>query len=187
MSKRCPPHRTTTTSRFLSLVLRHQPDLLGIELDSAGWVEVDVLLAALAANGRETSRAQLQEIVATNDKQRFAFNADATRIRASQGHSIDVDLEYRACQPPTLLYHGTVARFLDSIRRQGLDKRSRHHVHLSATIETATTVGRRRGDPVILEVDAAKMVQAGHSFFVSENGVWLTDAVPPDFIRELDR
>jgi putative RNA 2'-phosphotransferase len=180
-----PPHSTKTTSRFLSLVLRHQPEELGIELDDAGWVDVDVLLTALAAHGRKTSRQELERIVATNNKQRFAFSDDGARIRASQGHSVDVELGYVASQPPAILYHGTVARFLESIRHQGLDKRSRHHVHLSATIETAINVGGRRGPPVILEVAAARMAIAGHAFFVSENGVWLTESVPPEFLREL--
>ncbi len=171
-------------SKFLSLVLRHQPQSIGIELDDAGWVDVDALLRQASARGRQSiSRAQLDEVVATSDKQRFAFSADGTRIRANQGHSVDVSLGYEARTPPQTLFHGTVADVLQAIRTGGLSKMQRHHVHLSADRDTATRVGGRRGRPVILIVRAAAMVAAGHEFFVSTNGVWLTAHVPAEFIE----
>lgn len=169
-----------TTSRFLSYVLRHAPEAIGLRLDPQGWVAVDELLAALAAHGRPTTRAELDEIVRTSDKQRFARRGD--RIRANQGHSIAVDLALPPQVPPAVLYHGTVARALGSIRREGLLKGSRTHVHLSADRQTAVQVGTRRGAPVILTVAAAVMHADGHTFFRSDNGVWLVDAVPPRFL-----
>ncbi len=173
--------RHVKTSKFLSLVLRHRPEAIGIELDDAGWVDIDELLEACKAAGRNISREELEEVVATNDKQRFAI-CDG-RIRANQGHSLDVDLRLSSVVPPELLYHGTARRFVESIRREGLRRRTRHHVHLSPDIETAEKVGRRHGKPVVLIIDSAAMHQAGHGFYVSENGVWLTESVPPEFIR----
>ena len=172
------------TSKFLSLVLRHRPDVISIELDAEGWVPVEDLLAACAQHGRAISREQLDTVVRTNDKQRFAFSADGTRIRANQGHSLPVDLGLVPVEPPDLLYHGTVPRFLDSIRRDGLTKGNRHHVHLSPDIQTATKVGKRRGRPIVLVIEAGRMFRDGHKFFRSENGVWLTDAVPPAYLRD---
>jgi len=172
------------TSKFLSLVLRHRPEVIGIELDAEGWVSVEELLAACAQHGRAITREQLDTVVQTNDKQRFAFSADRTRIRANQGHSLPVDLGLVPVEPPELLYHGTVLRFLDLIRRDGLTKGNRHHVHLSPDIQTATKVGQRRGRPVILVIDAGRMFRDAHKFFRSENGVWLTDAVPPAYLRD---
>jgi uncharacterized protein (TIGR02452 family) len=169
-------------SKFLSLVLRHEPQRIGITLDSAGWTDVAELLAAAAVHGTPLTRDELAEIVATSDKQRFALSADGTRIRANQGHSVEVELELAPATPPTLLYHGTVDRFLDGIRAKGLIKGERHHVHLSADLETAQKVGGRRGRYVILVVRAAEMAAAGHPFYVSQNGVWLTDHVPCEFI-----
>lgn len=167
-------------SRFLSYVLRHRPDAIGLRLDAQGWVALDELLAALAAHGRPTRRDELVEIVRSSDKQRFALRDD--RIRASQGHSVPVDLGLVPQEPPQVLYHGTVARALASIRREGLIKGSRTHVHLSADRETALKVGARRGQPVLLRVSAAAMHTAGHAFFCSDNGVWLVEAVPPRFL-----
>lgn len=172
------------TSKFLSLVLRHRPDVIGITLDGEGWVSVEDLLAACAQHGRAISREQLDAVVRTNDKQRFAFSADGSRIRANQGHSVSVDLGLVPVEPPTLLYHGTVAPFLDSIRQDGLTKGKRHHVHLSVDAQTATKVGQRRGTPIVLVIESGRMFRDGHEFFLSENGVWLTDAVPPAYIRE---
>ncbi|SDZ10463.1 putative RNA 2'-phosphotransferase [Amycolatopsis xylanica] len=169
-------------SKKLSFHLRHEPDLLGITLDPQGWVSVDVLLRALAAHGFRLTRAELDEVVANNDKRRFAFDETGTRIRASQGHSVPVDLALPDSVPPAVLYHGTVARFLDSIMREGLNPGSRHAVHLSATTDTAITVGARRGKPVILRVDAAAMHADGHKFQLSANGVWLAQAVPPAYL-----
>lgn len=170
-----------STSKFLSLVLRHQPDVIGLELDDAGWADIDRLIA-LAQPHRPLTRALIDAVVANNSKQRFAISEDGRRIRASQGHSIDIELGLQPLAPPTRLYHGTATRFVDAIRREGLDKRSRQHVHLSADADTATNVGARHGRPVVLIVHAGAMAAAGHAFFRSENGVWLTDAVPPAFI-----
>lgn len=168
-------------SKFLSYVLRHHPEAVGVALDAEGWIGVDVLLAALAAHGRALTRAELEEVVATSDKKRFAL--DGERIRANQGHSVDVDLALAPLAPPDVLFHGTVDRFLESIRRLGLVRGQRTHVHLSAELDTAKKVGARRGQPVILEIDAAAMTVAGHAFFRSDNGVWLVEAVPAVYIR----
>lgn len=172
-----------TTSKFLSLVLRHHPETIGISLDEQGWVEIDDLLTAANRSGRKLTRSLLEHVVRANDKQRFAISSDGSRIRANQGHSIEVDLGLQPTQPPELLYHGTVARFLDSIRASGLDRGSRQYVHLSPDVETARRVGQRRGRPVILVVKSGRMWQDGHAFYLAENGVWLTDAVPPVYLR----
>ncbi|MEZ0093150.1 RNA 2'-phosphotransferase [Streptacidiphilus sp. EB129] len=172
------------TSKFLSLVLRHDPGKLGLTLDSAGWVDVPVLLAALAARGRPLSRAQLDRIVAENNKRRFAFDPTGTRIRASQGHTVEVDLGYEDSEPPAVLFHGTHPAALAAIWREGLRPMQRHAVHLSPDSETATRVGARRGRPVLLAVDAAAMSADGHRFRVSANGVWLTDSVPPHYLAQ---
>lgn len=177
------PKQVRQTSKFLSLVLRHQPETIGITLDAQGWVAVDSLLAQLNAHGHRVDRALLDHVVATNDKQRFAFSADGSQIRANQGHSIDVDLALQPLAPPDRLYHGTVDEFLPLIRTGGLLKMSRQHVHLSADLETAMKVGGRRGKPVILQVRAGDLHAAGHAFFRSENGVWLTEHVPVAFIE----
>jgi putative RNA 2'-phosphotransferase len=169
-------------SRFLSLVLRHDPARLGLSLDPAGWVDVRTLLGAMAARGRPLTRPQLEEIVAENDKRRFAFDDDGTRIRASQGHSVEVDLGYTEAEPPARLFHGTHPSALDAIRREGLLPMQRHDVHLSADTETATRVGARRGRPVVLVVDTARMHADGHRFRISANGVWLAQAVPPEYL-----
>ena len=170
--------------KFISLILRHEPEKIGLQLDEAGWADVDELLAGLKRKGRDISFAQLQDLVTTNDKQRYSFNADQTRIRANQGHSLKLDLQLAAAEPPEQLYHGTATRFLDSIREQGLVKGSRHHVHLSADTETAQKVGSRHGKPVILTVAAQAMSAAGYTFYCSENGVWLTEFVPVEYLNE---
>ena len=170
-------------SKFLSLVLRHDPSRIGITLDDAGWTDVDALLAACAAHGVTITRAQLDEIVATSDKQRYAFDETRTRIRANQGHSVPVELGLPPAPPPETLYHGTVEAALPGIRANGLVRGARHHVHLSADVETATKVGSRRGKPVILTIRAGAMADAGHVFYRSENGVWLTERVPPELIE----
>lgn len=169
-------------SKFLSLVLRHRPELIGITLDPAGWIEVDVLLEAMGRHDHPLTRDQLDFVVAHCEKQRFAFSEDRARIRASQGHSVEVELGYAPATPPDLLYHGTVDRFLPSIRAAGLIKGKRHHVHLSRDVETAAKVGDRRGKAEILTIDAKSMSADGLAFFVSDNGVWLTDHVPPQYI-----
>jgi putative RNA 2'-phosphotransferase len=172
-------------SKFLALLLRHQPERIGIQLDEAGWTDIDALLDALHAHDVDLSRAELDQLVASSDKQRFAISEDGRRIRANQGHSVQVELALPAATPPQMLYHGTIEANLAGIREKGLLKGQRHHVHLSADIETATKVGGRRGKPVVLAVRAGEMVVAGHTFFQSANGVWLVDHVPPGFI-ELD-
>lgn len=173
----------TRTSKFLSLVLRHEPQRIGLELDAAGWVDVEALLTACRQHGMSLERDGLEEVVATNEKKRFAFSDDGRRIRASQGHSVEVSLGYVPQTPPSRLFHGTTARFLDSIRRAGLDKRERQHVHLSADAKTAEKVGQRHGRPAVLIVQADAMHARGHAFFLSENGVWLTGYVPAEFIE----
>ncbi|MFE2460035.1 RNA 2'-phosphotransferase [Streptomyces sp. NPDC059402] len=173
--------RSVKVSKYLSKHLRHQPERIGLTLDEGGWVEIDTLIAAAAAHGFRVTRDELDHVVATNDKRRFAV--DGTRIRASQGHSIDVDLGLPSATPPPYLFHGTVARHLEAIRTEGLRPMNRHDVHLSPDRATATRVGARRGRPVVLSVDAAAMHRDGHVFHVSANGVWLTKAVPSRYLR----
>lgn len=170
-------------SKFLSLVLRHKPEIIGLNLDKSGWVDTSDLLNQLAKNNKKITLESLKEVVANNDKKRFAFNADHTKIRASQGHSIDINLGYTAVEPPAVLFHGTATRFLGAIKKEGLLKRNRHHVHLSKNLETATNVGSRHGKVVVLKVKALEMHKAGFEFFVSENQVWLTDHVPVEYLE----
>jgi len=169
-------------SKFLSLVLRHQPEVIGLSLDEHGWVNVDELLRAASQHGRALSLETLRAVVDTNDKKRFAFSDDGTRIRASQGHSLDVDLALEPREPPEVLFHGTATRFLDAILAEGLSARSRRYVHLSSDAETATRVGARHGKPVVLRVAAGRMHRAGATFYLSANGVWLTEAVPASYV-----
>ena len=166
-------------SKRLSYVLRHRPDRIGIVLDDAGWVDVDALLDRLAASGQPVTRTELEHVVATNDKRRFAFDASGTRIRASQGHSVAVALGYAPATPPALLFHGTTHGALPAILTEGLRPARRHAVHLSPDAATARVVGARRGRPVVLRVDAAAMSADGSVFTCSANGVWLVAAVPP--------
>jgi putative RNA 2'-phosphotransferase len=173
----------TQTSRFLSLVLRHKPEAIGLRLDAQGWAEVDELIRLVNLHGKPLTRELLERVVSENDKKRFAFSEDGKRIRASQGHSVEVDLALSPTSPPKLLYHGTATRFLDSIRATGLHSANRQHVHLSRDIETATKVGLRHGKPAILTIRAGAMHAAGHVFYLSANGVWLTELVPVDFIE----
>jgi putative RNA 2'-phosphotransferase len=169
-------------SKFLGYVLRHRPDAAGIELGPGGWVPVDGLLAGLAAAGWEADRARLEAVVAGGEKRRYEIDGD--RIRAAQGHSRPVDLQLEPRRPPDVLFHGTVARFLPSIREHGLRPGDRTHVHLSADEDTARTVGARRGEPVVLRVDAAGMHAAGAVFLLATNGVWLTGHVPPEHLED---
>lgn len=171
------------SSKYLSLILRHRPEVVGIALDAEGWVDVDVLLEAMAKNGRSLTRPQLDQLVANNDKQRFAFSENGQRIRANQGHSVQIDLALEPVPPPAVLYHGTAVRNISSIKAEGLHKRSRQHVHLSATVETAVKVGQRHGKPVVLTVQAGQMHANKHQFFLAKNGVWLTDHVPTRYIE----
>ena len=174
--------RDVQVSKFLSLVLRHKPEEVGITLDPAGWVAVDTLLEAMGAQGTRISREDLDRIVAGSDKQRFAFSEDRTRIRANQGHSVEVELGYEPAEPPEMLYHGTAEKYVESIRREGLLKRARHHVHLSPTRETASAVGSRHGKLVLLGVRSGAMHRDGHAFFKTPNNVWLTDRVPVGYL-----
>jgi putative RNA 2'-phosphotransferase len=173
-------------SKFLSYVLRHKPDAVGIELDPAGWTSISELIAQCNAHGNAITRELLDAIVRTDSKGRYAISEDGLRIRANQGHSVEVELGYEQRQAPAVLYHGTPVRFLDSILKSGLDKMKRHHVHLSLDVATATTVGLRRGKPAVLKIDAHRMEQDGHVFYLSANGVWLTDRVPPEYLEVLD-
>lgn len=177
--------RLVKISKYLSKHLRHQPERLQLTLQPGGWVAVDELLAACAAHNFPLTRAELDEVVAGSDKQRFAFDETGRLIRANQGHSVDVDLQLDPAQPPAVLYHGTNEQNVPLIIEGGLHKMSRHHVHLSPDVATAQRVGARRGKPVIFEVDAAAMAAAGHLFYVSANGVWLVDSVPPEYLRQL--
>lgn len=173
--------RSVRLSKYLAKHLRHAPERIGITLDAQGWVPVDALMKAAAQHGFRFSRAELEQVVAGNDKQRYAIEGD--RIRANQGHSVRVELDLAPAVPPDRLFHGTVGRQLAAIRAEGLRPMSRHAVHLSPDRETATRVGARRGRPVVLTVDAAAMHRAGHVFHVSANGVWLTDRVPAAYLR----
>ncbi|TDH18339.1 RNA 2'-phosphotransferase [Segetibacter sp. 3557_3] len=170
-------------SKLLSLVLRHQPGYIGIQLDENGWTPVHELIAAINTIGTPINLATLENVVHTNNKQRFAFNEDQTLIRASQGHSVNVSLNLEPEVPTAELYHGTAQQFVASILQNGLMKRSRNHVHLSADTNTAVQVGSRRGKPVVLIIDSAAMHANGYTFFLSENGVWLTDHVPREYVR----
>ncbi len=173
----------TKTSKFISLILRHDPLAAGIKLDENGWANVSELLAGMGRKGHSISMEVLEDIVATNNKKRFSLSEDKTKIRTNQGHSIDVDVELKVVIPPTVLYHGTADRFCDEIRKNGLQKQSRNHVHLSADKETAVMVGRRHGKPIVLCISAGAMHEAGYTFYLSENGVWLTDCVPVKYIK----
>lgn len=174
-------HDIKRISKFLSLILRHRPELINLTLDENGWANVEDILSN---KKQRINLPQLQEVVETNDKKRFSFNEDETKIRANQGHSLkNVDLDLTPQTPPAILYHGTVSKFMDAIQKSGLLKMNRQHVHLSKDKETATIVGSRRGKPKLLEVDTDAMIQAGHEFYLSDNGVWLTDVVPPQFIN----
>ena len=170
-------------SKLMSFALRHDPSHLGLKLDPEGWTYTTELLAGLNRKRLPVDMKLLEEVVATNDKKRFSFNEDKTKIRANQGHSIAIDLQLVPKVPPEVLYHGTVERFLESITTEGLKKMGRQHVHLSADYSTAQNVGGRRGRPIILFIDAVQMHEDGHSFFQSDNGVWLTDHVPPKYVK----
>lgn len=171
--------------KFLSLVLRHKPEIIGVTLDAQGWCYVSELIEKLNAHGEPTTMEKLEKEVSADSKQRYNFNEDKTKIRANQGHSLKVDLALEAQTPPNELFHGTVEQFLPSIMASGLEKRQRQHVHLSRTKETAVEVGKRRGVPIILVVNAKQMVEDGYKFFLSANQVWLTDSVPSRYITRL--
>lgn len=175
--------RRVKVSKYLSRHLRHQPERLGLTLAPGGWVDVDDLLAACRTHGFAITRAELDDVVATNEKQRFTLDPSGTRIRAAQGHSVDVDLALDPADPPATLFHGTGHAALAAILHEGLRPMGRRHVHLSADEETALRVGRRHGPPVVLAVDAAAMAAAGSTFWRADNGVWLVDSVPAAYLR----
>ncbi|MEZ4773291.1 MAG: RNA 2'-phosphotransferase [Bacteroidia bacterium] len=174
--------KTKGVSRFLSLVLRHKPEVINLNLDQNGWADVDELLEKMKTGGKEITFEELKEIVETNDKQRFKLDIEQNRIRANQGHSVSVDLALEEQIPPEILYHGTATSNLEVIRKEGLKKMSRQHVHLSIDKETATKVGSRHGKPVILKINCGQMVKDGFRFYLSENMVWLTDEVDRKYI-----
>lgn len=174
--------RALKISKFLSLVLRHQPEKIGLRLSESGWVSVEQLIEGSRKHGIEFTLEELQQVVASNDKKRFSFSADGLSIRANQGHSVKVELEYAPVPPPEVLYHGTAESFLTSIKQQGLIKSNRHHVHLSADVDTATKVGQRHGKPIVLRVEAERMHRDGLAFYLSANGVWLTEHVPVQYL-----
>lgn len=174
---------TKQLSKLLSFILRHKPEHIGLQLDPQGWASVEELLSKLNASGTSIDRATLEEIVATNNKKRFAFSDDQTLIRASQGHSIEINLQLQPSQPPDTLYHGTAEKYFESIMAQGLKKQNRQHVHLSSELSTAKAVGSRHGKPVVLLVNAKQMNIDGHVFYLSDNGVWLTEEVPVVYLN----
>ena len=169
-------------SKFLSLVLRHKPEYIGLTLDAQGWADIGELVEKASASGVQLTRELIAEVAATSDKQRFALDPAGMRIRANQGHSIAVDLGLAPAEPPAVLFHGTAEKWLRLIRAEGLKRGRRQHVHLSPNETTAMKVGRRHGHPVVLRIAAARMAARGHAFFLSTNGVWLTDCVPREFI-----
>lgn len=173
---------TTKVSKTLSYVLRHNPSSIDLQLDENGWAPVNELLLKLKLNGRVIDFDMLKWVVDTNNKKRFNFNNDYSMIRASQGHSIEIDLNYAVAEPPAILYHGTTGKSLPAILLQGLRKMNRHHVHLSSNEQTALNVGKRHGKPVVLTIKAGEIHAVGYAFFESDNNVWLTETVPPSYI-----
>lgn len=179
-------NRLTSLSKFLSLVLRHKPEAANITVDEHGWASISDLINNNKNPRNKFTREIIEEIVKTDEKQRYSISPDGNFIRANQGHSFKVDLELKPQVPPPILYHGTATRFIDSIFKEGLKPMSRLQVHLSKDIETARKVGARHGKAAIIEIDTAKMQNAGYVFYISENGVWLTDKVPPEFMKVLE-
>lgn len=173
---------STEISKLLSHVLRHAPERLGITLDANGWTSVDILILKAREQGFAIDRPILEAVVATNDKKRFTLSEDGQLIRAAQGHSVSVDLGLQPGEPPETLFHGTATKNLEPIMAEGLKPGARQHVHLSLDEETAIKVGSRHGTPIVLKVDACRMQRDGFMFFRSENGVWLTNHVPPTYL-----
>lgn len=178
--------KMVNTSKFISLILRHKPDVIGITLDEHGWANVDDLLTGLNKAGHIVCMKDLEDIVSTDNKQRYSFNEDKTLIRANQGHSINVDVELKEVEPPSILYHGTTKDVLESIYEQGIKPMSRLYVHLSKDIDTATKVAKRRRNPIILEVNTEQMRKDNIKFYLSSNGVWLTKYVDSKYIKEME-
>ncbi|MBF0102999.1 MAG: RNA 2'-phosphotransferase [Desulfobacterales bacterium] len=179
--------RLVKVSKFLSYVLRHKPSDIGLQLDSQGWASIDELINAAVRQGIKLNHEMITEVVETNDKKRFALSPDGKRIRANQGHSIPVDLGLKEKEPPHVLFHGTAKRFIEQIHQEGIKPRGRHHVHLSNDYETAVNVGMRHGSPVVLQIEAKKMYSDGLKFYESENGVWLTDKVDPNYVSIIEK
>ena len=175
-------HDPVRTSKFMSLVLRHRPETIGLVLDANGWADIGALIERAGAHGVALTRELIADVVATSDKQRFAIDESGQRIRANQGHSVEIDLDLEPREPPETLFHGTGEKSVAAIRIEGLKRGRRQHVHLSPDEETAVKVGSRHGRPAVLRIAAARMAGAGHAFFLSTNGVWLTDCVPAEFI-----
>ena len=174
----------TSLSKFISLILRHKPEVIGITLDEHGWADVNALIDGINSSGKYTlDMSTLEEVVRTDSKQRYSFSEDRTKIRANQGHSVNVDVELKECEPPEYLYHGTAQRFAESILQQGLTPQTRLYVHLSKDTVTAEKVGKRHGKPRIFTVSAGEMYCSGYKFYLSENGVWLTKYVPTEYIN----
>ncbi len=177
--------KNDSLSKFISLILRHHPEAVNIQLDEHGWADVEELIAGIKKTGKRINRELLEEIVRTDQKQRYSFNEDKTLIRANQGHSISVDVELKELEPPALLYHGTAVGFLDSIQKEGLKPMGRLYVHLSKDVETALNVGRRHGKPVVLKIRSGDMYRDGQLFYMSENGVWLTKRVDTKYFQQM--
>ncbi len=177
--------KNDSLSKFISLILRHHPEAVNIQLDKHGWADVEELIAGIKKTGKRINRELLEEIVRTDQKQRYSFNEDKTLIRANQGHSISVDVELKELEPPALLYHGTAVGFLDSIQKEGLKPMGRLYVHLSKDVETALNVGRRHGKPVVLKIRSGDMYRDGQLFYMSENGVWLTKRVDTKYFQQM--
>jgi len=173
-------------SKFISFILRHHPEAAYVQLDKHGWADVDQLILGINKNGKKINRDILEEIVRTDNKQRYSFNEDKTLIRANQGHSVPVDVELNEQEPPEILYHGTAKRFYENIKVEGLKPMGRLYVHLSKDIETALNVGKRHGKPVVLKVFSGSMYQDGQIFYLSENGVWLTKKVGIKYIEQIN-
>lgn len=178
--------KTTNISRYIALLLRHHPEKAGLCLDEHGWVEVEALIQGVRRRYPEFNRAVLDEIVARDSKQRYAYNQDKTCIRANQGHSIPVDVELKQALPPTILYHGTGEKYVESIQKVGLIPKSRLYVHLSTDIQTAIQVGKRHGQPVVYQIDTQQMIRDGFIFYISANHIWLTKAVPVQYLKIIE-
>lgn len=174
-----------TLGKFMSLILRHKPETIGIKLDSEGWADVNELIKGINAAGHSIDMQTVERIVAENNKKRYTLSPDKKRIRANQGHSIDVSVEMEKRTPPDLLYHGTASRFLESIKASGIKKMSRQYVHLSADVPTAFSVGKRHGSPVVLVIDAKQMSADGFVFMISANGVWQSEDIPWHYVKEI--
>ncbi len=173
-------------SKFISLILRHHPEAAYVELDEHGWADVDKLIKGIKRTGKQMNMELLEEIVRTDNKQRYSFNEDKTRIRANQGHSISVDVGLKEQEPPVFLYHGTAVGFYQRIQEQGLKPMGRLYVHLSKDVETAVNVGKRHGKPIVLKIHSGDMYRDGQTFYLSENGVWLTKNVAPKYFEQIN-